>query len=351
MGDIEYFNQFTVFLSRINMISNVWLAFITGLTTGGISCFAVQGGLLASSIAGQKEADQRKSLIGFLISRIIAYTLLGFLLGAIGSSLFISPKTQGVMQIIAGLFMILTAAKLLEIHPIFKRIDITAPKSFFKILRKKSLDKSVFSSSILGFLTVLIPCGVTQAMMLLSIASGSAIWGGLILGGFTLGTTPIFLGMGIAWEKIFKYQALKYIAATIIIFLGITSINTGQTLRGSVHTLKNYWLAATGKLESQRGSTKTARINSEGKQEVKVIVNSKGYSSDTKTLKAGVPVKLIVKSDNVIGCARSFTIPEYNISQVLPQEGETVIEFTPSKKGKLVYTCSMGMFSNFFEVE
>ena len=27
------------------------LAFITGLTTGGLSCLAVQGGLLASSIA------------------------------------------------------------------------------------------------------------------------------------------------------------------------------------------------------------------------------------------------------------------------------------------------------------
>ncbi|MGB3217969.1 MAG: hypothetical protein WBV59_02345 [Anaerolineae bacterium] len=31
------------------------LAFITGLTTGGLSCLAVQGGLLAGSIASEVE--------------------------------------------------------------------------------------------------------------------------------------------------------------------------------------------------------------------------------------------------------------------------------------------------------
>ncbi len=33
------------------------IAFITGLTTGGLSCLAVQGGLLASSLAHQIEQD------------------------------------------------------------------------------------------------------------------------------------------------------------------------------------------------------------------------------------------------------------------------------------------------------
>src|SRR5262245_61727483 len=33
------------------------VAFITGLTTGGLSCLAVQGGLLASSLAKQIEHD------------------------------------------------------------------------------------------------------------------------------------------------------------------------------------------------------------------------------------------------------------------------------------------------------
>ena len=37
--------------------SQIIIAFITGLTTGGLSCLAVQGGLLASSLAHQIEQD------------------------------------------------------------------------------------------------------------------------------------------------------------------------------------------------------------------------------------------------------------------------------------------------------
>ena len=40
-------------------MDQIILAFITGLTTGGLSCLAVQGGLLASCLAQQIEHDLR----------------------------------------------------------------------------------------------------------------------------------------------------------------------------------------------------------------------------------------------------------------------------------------------------
>ena len=36
---------------------NLLLIFLTGLTTGGLSCLAMQGGLLAGVIANQKEQE------------------------------------------------------------------------------------------------------------------------------------------------------------------------------------------------------------------------------------------------------------------------------------------------------
>lgn len=36
---------------------NLFVIFLTGLTTGGISCIAMQGGLLTSVIANQKEQE------------------------------------------------------------------------------------------------------------------------------------------------------------------------------------------------------------------------------------------------------------------------------------------------------
>ena len=38
-------------------MNQIFVAFITGLTTGGLSCLAVQGGLLASSLGHQLEQD------------------------------------------------------------------------------------------------------------------------------------------------------------------------------------------------------------------------------------------------------------------------------------------------------
>lgn len=36
---------------------DLWLIFLTGLTVGGLTCLAVQGSLLASTIAAREEED------------------------------------------------------------------------------------------------------------------------------------------------------------------------------------------------------------------------------------------------------------------------------------------------------
>lgn len=328
-------------------MSQLILAFITGLTTGGLSCFAVQGGLLAGVLSNIKEEDQKKSILVFLIAKLTSHLLLGGLLGLIGSAFIISTTTQGVMQIIAGFVILLTALKFADIHPIFRKFILTPPKAFFKILRLQSKSESIFTPAILGLLTILIPCGVTQGMMILSVSSGSLLYGSLILGSFILGTLPIFYLLGIASNKILSIKPLKFIAVATLIYLGLLSINTGQVLRGSVHTWQNYKEVILGSnLSSPKGQT----LIENGKQIVTIEVKSTSYKASINTLKIGVPVKLILKSNNVFSCARAFTIPEYNISKLLPSSGTEVIEFTPTKLGKLTFTCSMGMYSGLFNV-
>ena len=86
-------------------MSQILVAFVTGLTTGGLSCLAVQGGLLAGTLAHQIEEDytqqavQKKTnsknkaqtpartnaaqpILLFLAAKIVAYTLLGALPGS-----------------------------------------------------------------------------------------------------------------------------------------------------------------------------------------------------------------------------------------------------------------------------
>ncbi|MCX6706013.1 MAG: sulfite exporter TauE/SafE family protein [Candidatus Woesebacteria bacterium] len=333
------------------MLSSIWLPFITGLTTGGLSCFAVQGGLLTSALAtdgtGDKKHIKEKSILMFLLAKLISYTILGFILGLLGSAIKITPKFQGYLELIVGLYMLATAARLLDIHPIFRYFVIQPPKAFLRLLRNKSQAQSFFTPALLGFLTVLIPCGITQAMMLLAIAGGNAISGASIMFFFVLGTSPVFFLMGLAAVSLLKNKVFSIIAAIFIAIMGIMAINSGQILRGSVHTIQNYYEVLVGGNEtSQTGIAKIVN----GKQEATIYVKSGGYQSDVDTLRVGIPVKLILISQNARSCARAFAIPEFNLFKVLSQDGTDTMEFTPTKLGRLTYTCSMGMYTGSFNV-
>jgi uncharacterized protein len=330
-------------------MNQILLAFITGLTTGGISCIAVQGGLLASSLpTDTDQSSKTKSTAIFLMSKFLAYTALGAGLGALGSVLILSTALQGWMQIAAGIFMVLTS---LKIFGVFSRLPVSfsPPKIFYRLIRNQSKSQNEFAPVILGAMTVLIPCGVTQATMALAVAQGNALEGAAIMGAFTLGTSPYFFAIGAITEQLLKRKALATVAACVVLFLGLTAINTGQTLRGSVHTWQNYSLAA-GELFGSTKVLSAANIDNEGVQEVTINVRSNGYTSNTNAIKKGVPVRLTLSSENTQGCAQAFTIPSLNISTIVPTTGTKVIEFTPTESGRLSYSCSMGMYSGFLEV-
>lgn len=343
-------------------MNSVWLAFLTGLTTGGISCLAVQGGLLASSVSQRTETGliedaQKKSLsfsaIGmFLAAKLVAHIILGFLLGTIGSMLVLSPVIMGFVQIVAGLFMLATAARIANLHPIFRYAVITPPRWAFKLLRRVSRDESAFAPLALGFFTVLMPCGVTQATMAIAVVSASPWIGAAIMGAFILGTSPVFFFLGAAIISLLKRKIFSYIAAGAIAVFALYSINGGIGLTGSFYTLTNIYRAATSSIDELAfaGSGSVAGVSSDGVQRVTITVRSRGYTADASTIKAGIPVKLTLISDQANGCARAFTIPGLGISKILPVNGQEEIEFTPKHSGPLAFACSMGMYTGSFTV-
>src|SRR3990167_10210977 len=196
-------------------MQNFWLAFITGLTTGGISCLAVQGGLLTSSITTQKESEKIESgnwqyVAMFLGAKLIAYTILGGFLGYLGSFLILSVRSQAILQLLIGIFLLGTAARLLNLHPIFRYFVIQPPKFVYKLARKESKSSSFIAPGLLGISTVLMPCGVTQAMMMTAVSTGNTVSGALIMFFFILGTSPIFFTLGVAAIQMMKKKVFSY---------------------------------------------------------------------------------------------------------------------------------------------
>lgn len=330
-------------------MNTIWLALVTGLTAGGISCFAVQGGLLASTLTSIPQSKKRLATALFVTTKIISYTILGALLGFFGSSFSISSKLQGWMQIIAGVYMLATAANLLEIHSIFRYVVIQPPRIFFKLIKNET-QKDIIGAGVIGALTVLVPCGITQGMMILAVSSAHAFTGALILAAFTIGTSPLFFILGVAASEFMKQKAFVYVSSVLIVLLGLNSISAGNALRGSSHTFSNYWKVVVNPSQKDDGLNSVAVMDANGIQDVKILVTTHGYRSDTRTLKVNIPVRITFNSDRAAGCVQVFTIPSYSMKTLLPQNGSQTIMFTPTKTGILPYSCAMGMYTGEFQV-
>lgn len=339
-------------------MENLWIVFLTGLTVGGLTCLAVQGGLLASVIAAREEEsgnkkDTRHALyatITFLVFKFIAYVFLGFVLGGFGGALNISGEFQTFMQLLAGIYMILVALNLLNIHPIFRYVIIQSPRFLTRIVRNQSKSKDIFAPALLGVMTIFIPCGTTLAMEALAISSASPLFGALIMGVFILGTMPMFLAIGILTGVLgdkFKTKFLK-LAAVAVIYLGITSVNGALTAFGSPLTLQT--LGEIIPITIETGESEQSKQFVETNQNPTILITSRGYTPNYVAVKQGEPVTLNLKSQDAYSCALAFRIPALGIKKTLDPTDTQTITFTPKEKGKILFTCSMGMYRGVIDV-
>jgi len=340
------------------------VAFFTGLTTGGLSCLAVQGGLLASSLGRQIEQDMavkapraRKGLksktqpkshaalpiVLFLSAKVAAYTLLGFLLGALGSVLSLNSTVRAILLVAIGIFMVGNALRMLNVHPIFRYFVIEPPSSITRYIRRKSKnDTDFFTPIFLGALTIFIPCGVTQAMMAVALATGSAVQGAGIMFAFTLGTSPVFFIVAYMTAQLGKKLEASFMrfVAVVILILGLISIDSGLTLMGNPYSINNL-------IQSRLQGPATDPVSplSTSTNLILTAANN-GYSPRKLYAQAGVPISLTVITNQTFSCARAFVIPALGVEALLPQTGTVPISIPPQDAGTVLrFTCSMGMYT------
>lgn len=329
--------------------------FFTGLFAGALTCIAVQGGLLATSVAQREEEkikDKAKRtgsalpIFSFLVAKLGAYTILGFLLGWLGSFFQLSLTANIIMQLAVGIFMIGTALNLLNVHPIFRYFIIQPPRFLTRMVRNRSKSKDFFAPAVLGTFTVFIPCGTTQAMMALAIASGNPLSGAAILFAFVLGTSPLFFIVGYMATKLGDTMQKNFMkaAAYALILLATFNINNAVALTGSNLTLNNAWTNFYCTLtfcDSEFAPIAQAATVTDAT----ITINNDGYNPDNLTVKAGSQVTLRLKNNDGGGCVQAITVPKLGIQKIVPIRSSDTITFTaPSEPQQLAFMCSMGMF-------
>ncbi len=358
--------------SGTSPLGQIFVAFITGLTTGGLSCLAVQGGLLASSLAHQIEEDyleqsvQQKTrnkkhqpaqversntalLISlFLVAKLIAYTILGALLGWLGSLFTLNPIYRALLMIAIGIFMIGNALRMFNVHPIFRYFSIEPPKFITRYIRKTAKNTDTFTPLFLGALTVFIPCGVTQAIMATALGTGSMILGAALMFAFTLGTSPVFFAvaymtaeLGARLEKFF----MRFVAALVLV-LGLVTLDGGLNLIGSPLSFQNLTRNLTLSQSSPDTTVVTGPQYTLADDQLLLSVENSGYFPAVLKAPAGKDLTLNLVTDNTYSCALAFLIPDLDFYQMLPPSGTTQVNIPAQEKGSTLYfTCSMGMYT------
>lgn len=328
--------------------SQLSIYFMIGLTAGGLSCMALQGGLITSLFTRDKNLSQQNkvlALLSFLVARLGAYILAGFMLGALGGVLQLQDWAVLTFQVVASLFMIATACNLLNVHPIFRYVALQPPRQVKRWLKKVTGTSEWFTPALLGVFTVLLPCGVTQAMELLAISSASSTDGALILAAFIAGTTPILAVYGLVasvLEEKYEFYFRRAAAAALII-IGLYGLNATLVAIDSPVTAQKI-------IQQFKQEEATIAMSVENIQQVTINVTNYGYSPARIQVKKNLPVRLTLKSNETYSCAVAFRLPAFNISTFMEPTAVETYSFTPTKAGKYTFSCSMGMYQGVLEV-
>lgn len=322
--------------------------FVIGLVAGTSSCLAVTGGLLLALAAkhnamhrAETPAQKFKPLLQFNIGRLASYFVLGGLVGFLGQSITLTTKMTGYMNIIVALIMLYVALNILGIVPKGGFL-IRPPKKLSRWIAGLSDSEHPLAPFTLGALTFFLPCGFTQSLQLVALASGNFSTGALVMFVFALGTLPTLLGISAVSSKATGRSLNLFLrfSGTLVFILALFNLNSGLALSG---------FDLSRAVASQNQQAMPAPTVSGNVQEVSMKVTSTGYQPSSLTIKAGIPVRWKIDGSQAFGCTSIMTIPSMNITQSLGA-GENIIEFTPTQRGQLPFMCSMGMVRGSFTV-
>ena len=324
------------------------MLFVIGLVTS-VHCVAMCGGInLSQCIPHSGEAVSPKSRFStfrptflYNLGRVISYTVVGFLVGALGSVITFSNTLQGVLKLAAGVFMVIMGINMLGIFPWLRRLNPRMPRIFArKIDKEKSKNTSPLN---VGLLNGLMPCGPLQAMQIYALSTGNPFSGALSMFLFSLGTVPLMFGLGALSSALGKKFSSKVmtVGAVLVAVLGMSMFSQGLNLSGFQAPV----------LFSKGGSSAYAAGEQEKKTDTKIedgvqIINSTlspGKYPNINVQK-GIPVKWIIDAPkgSINGCNNRMIIRDLGIEYSF-KTGDNVIEFTPEKTGKISYSCWMGM--------
>lgn len=347
-------------LVNINSSSSLPAFFVFGILAGVSSCAALVGGLVLSMSKQWLEAYSEKDSffiklrphLMFNIGRITSYTILGAVLGAVGSKLQLSLKFTSVLVLVVSLMMFVLALQMLGVKAL-RRFQFTMPKFITRYAADEKNFQGRYMPFLMGAFTFFLPCGFTITAQSIALISGNPVQGGLIMLFFALGTLPMLLTIGLSSVKFFqkpgRSEKFLKVAGILVLFFAFYNINSQMNVLGffSLSDVKATSIQSTSTSSSDSGLPPLVN----GKQVIKMDASSSGYKPNYFKVKSGVPVRWEITDTGTSGCTNAVISRGLFDGQINLTPGQVSIkEFTPAKSGRYKFSCWMGMVSGMIEV-
>jgi sulfite exporter TauE/SafE len=204
---------------------------------GSPHCAGMCGGIIGSLHRGVAEvAGGKKQQIWYSLAfnggRLLSYAVAGMIAATLGISLIAligMQRSHAMMQMIAGTFMLLLGLSIAGWWPGLNRIESFGYR-FWRRLQPLTRHfipvRSKIQALLLGTLWGWLPCGLVYSALVLVLASGDVLQGGLTMLTFGLGTLPMMVLLGLSAGQINQWRAnpvIRSVIGSVIILFGIVT--------------------------------------------------------------------------------------------------------------------------------
>lgn len=219
-------------METVNILTIISIAFLGSFG----HCVGMCGGIVVaySTIKidpVRSKVSQGTAHLLYSFGRVLTYSILGAMFGALGGVVTFSNNANGTLLIVAGIAMILAGLSLMGKIKFLTVIEHSfSSSSIYKNAFKKVLhSKSNLSFFVLGMLNGLLPCGFVYFFAITAASTADPLYGAMVMAIFGLSTIPAMFSLGflasLASQTSFRNMMMSLSSIAVILYGAYTIYN------------------------------------------------------------------------------------------------------------------------------
>jgi len=233
-------------VETVNILTIISIAFLGSFG----HCIGMCGGIVVaySTIKIDPKSSKVSQSVAHLLysfGRVLTYTVLGAIFGALGGVVLFSNNANGGLLIFAGVVMIFAGLSLMGKIKFLTLIEHSfSSSSIYKNAFKTVLNsKSNLSFFLLGMLNGLLPCGFVYFFAITAASTADPFYGALVMFIFGVSTIPAMFGVGflssLASATSFRNMMMSLSSIAVILYGAYTIYNGYEYISNPQKTLRD----------------------------------------------------------------------------------------------------------------